>query len=398
MAVKEGYKRTDAGVIPEDWRLAKISDLTTIIGDGIHATPNYIDRSGYYFINGNNLSDGDIVYFEGTKQVSFEEYNKHMKNLNDRTILMSINGTIGNLAYYKKELVILGKSVCYINVEKSTIKAFIYYQLQNKYVGIFYDNELTGTTIKNLSLNSVRNTPIILPKNQEEQKAIATALSDIDGLIDSLSKLIEKKKKIKQGAMQELLTGKKRLEGFSGEWLEFKVEDISIVSRGRVISHIEISKSFTKKYPVYSSQTINDGIMGFLDTYDFEGDYITWTTDGVNAGTVFYRKGRFNCTNVCGTIKLKTGNYYFIAKRLGLETNKHVSRNLANPKLMNDVMKKVVITLPPTIEEQTAIATILSGMDSEIEKIQAKLDKYKAVKQGMMQELLTGRIRLLEGA
>jgi restriction endonuclease S subunit len=101
---------------------------------------------------------------------------------------------------------------------------------------------------------------------------------------------------------------------------------------------------------------------------------------------------------MCRNMQLKTGNYYFIAKRLGLETNKHVSRNLANPKLMNDVMKKVVITLPPTIEEQTAIATILSGMDSEIEKIQAKLDKYKAVKQGMMQELLTGRIRLLEGA
>ena len=135
--------------------------------------------------------------------------------------------------------------------------------------------------------------------------------------------------------------------------------------------------------------------MGYIDTYDFEGEYITWTTDGVNAGTPFYRTGKFNCTNVCGTIKLKNDNPQFVAYLLGREMPKYVSRNLANPKLMNDVVKKIEIKVPKSVEEQAAIAQILSDMDAEIEALEQKLDKYRMIKQGMMQELLTGKMRLI---
>lgn len=134
--------------------------------------------------------------------------------------------------------------------------------------------------------------------------------------------------------------------------------------------------------------------MGYIDSYDFEGDYITWTTDGVNAGKVFYRSGKFNCTNVCGTIKLIQFNHEFVSMALDNVTDKYVSKNLANPKLMNDVMKNIEIALP-SIEEQKAIAQILSDMNAEIEALEEKLEKYKTIKQGMMQELLTGRIRLI---
>ena len=146
---------------------------------------------------------------------------------------------------------------------------------------------------------------------------------------------------------------------------------------------------------MYSSQTINNGVMGYLRTFDFDGDYITWTTDGVNAGTVFYRSGKFNCTNVCGTIKCKRDNPSFVSRRLGVETPSYVATNLANPKLMNDVMKIITITLPPTFEEQTAIASVLSDMDNEIEALEQKLAKARQIKQGMMQQLLTGKIRLV---
>jgi type I restriction enzyme S subunit len=135
--------------------------------------------------------------------------------------------------------------------------------------------------------------------------------------------------------------------------------------------------------------------MGYLDTFEFEGEYITWTTDGANAGTVFARCGRFNCTNVCGTIKPISDDYKFVAMVLGTVASRHVSRHLGNPKLMNDVMKQVVIPLPHTLPEQTAIAAILSDMDAEIAELEAKLAKARQVKQGMMQELLTGRIRLV---
>ena len=126
----------------------------------------------------------------------------------------------------------------------------------------------------------------------------------------------------------------------SDSWKEFKIKDIASIGRGRVISSIKISKQKNPLYPVYSSQTSNEGIMGYLDDFMFEGEYASWTTDGANAGTVFYRNGKFNCTNVCGLLKLKKGfDTYFVSLALAEATKKYVSTNLANPKLMNNTMK-----------------------------------------------------------
>lgn len=120
----------------------------------------------------------------------------------------------------------------------------------------------------------------------------------------------------------------------SDSWEQFRIKDIAIIGRGRVISSVEISQQKNPTYPVYSSQTSNEGIMGYLDDYMFEGEYISWTTDGANAGTVFYRNGKFNCTNVCGLLKLKKGfDTHFVSLVLAEATKKYVSVNLANPKL-----------------------------------------------------------------
>jgi type I restriction enzyme S subunit len=178
------------------------------------------------------------------------------------------------------------------------------------------------------------------------------------------------------------------------DWRIQSIEQISTVGRGRVISHREIARSLNPRYPVYSSQTSDNGVMGYLDTFEFEGEYITWTTDGANAGTVFARNGRFNCTNVCGTIKLKSDNHFFVAKVLGKIAPRHVSRHLGNPKLMNDVMKRIKIPLPPTKAEQEAIAASLSNADGHIESLEQLVAKKRSIKQGTMQELLTGKKRL----
>jgi type I restriction enzyme S subunit len=178
------------------------------------------------------------------------------------------------------------------------------------------------------------------------------------------------------------------------DWLVKPIDQISTVGRGRVISHREIARSLNPRYPVYSSQTSNDGVMGYLGTFEFEGEYITWTTDGANAGTVFARNGRFNCTNVCGTIKLKSENYLFVAKILGEIAPRHVSRHLGNPKLMNDVMKQIKVPLPPTKAEQEAIAEALSDADILVESLEQLVAKKRQLKQGAMQELLTGKRRL----
>jgi len=195
----------------EDWEVKKLGEMTTEIGDGIHATPNYVENSDYFFINGNNLIDKRIVVTGNTKCVSKEEYNLLKKRLNSSTILMSINGTIGNLAFFNGEKIVLGKSAAYMCIKDGFDKHYVYFVLQSFAVKLFYENEFTGTTIRNLSLKSIRETPIQLPPNFTEQTRIATILSDMDAELSGLEGKLEKYRQLKQGMMQQLLTGKIRL-------------------------------------------------------------------------------------------------------------------------------------------------------------------------------------------
>ena len=178
------------------------------------------------------------------------------------------------------------------------------------------------------------------------------------------------------------------------DWRVVSVEDVAIVGRGRVISHRDIARAHNPQFPIYSSQTSNDGVMGYIDTFEFEGEYITWTTDGANAGTVFARNGRFNCTNVCGTIKLTSDSHSFVARVLAGFAPYHVSRHLGNPKLMNDIMKRVKIPLPSTRQEQDAIATALNDVDALLGGLDRLIAKKHDLKQSAMQQLLTGQTRL----
>ncbi|MFK1926344.1 restriction endonuclease subunit S [Bacteroides fragilis] len=184
----------------------------------------------------------------------------------------------------------------------------------------------------------------------EEQRKIAEFLSLIDERIATQNKIIEDLKKLKSAISLNVL--------HSDKWEQFKIKDIAQIGRGRVISSIEIGQQKSPTYPVYSSQTSNDGIMGYLDDYMFEGEYISWTTDGANAGTVFYRNGKFNCTNVCGLLKLrKEFDTHFVSLVLAEATKKYVSINLANPKLMNNTMGNIQIRLPK-LEEQKRISIV----------------------------------------
>lgn len=165
------------------WREVDLEEAVDILGDGLHGTPNYDENGDYYFINGNNL-DGEIIIDNKTKRVGYEEYIKHKKELNDRTIFVSINGTLGNVAVYKGEKVILGKSACYFNVKKDINKEFIkYIMLSSKFKNYLYSHA-TGTTIKNMGLKQMRGFKFNLPPEQE-QKAIAHVLSTVDEKIEA---------------------------------------------------------------------------------------------------------------------------------------------------------------------------------------------------------------------
>ena len=172
-------------------------------------------------------------------------------------------------------------------------------------------------------------------------------------------------------------------------WNNFLVKDAFDIGRGRVISKDEI-RDKSGRYPVYSSQSTNNGRMGSINTYDFDGEYVTWTTDGAYAGTVFYRKGKFNCTNVCGTIKDNNSypvNMRFIAEYLSTVAKNHVSY-VGNPKLMNGIFGEIEILSPP-LPEQKKIASILTSVDEVIENTQKQVDKLQDLKKATMNELLT---------
>ncbi len=173
----------------------------------------------------------------------------------------------------------------------------------------------------------------------------------------------------------------------ASEWEVKKIGDIFRVTRGEVLSMKLVSESYSTEtpYPVYSSQTKNNGLSGYYSDYLYE-DAITWTTDGANAGDVKYRKGKFYCTNVCGVLISEDGYANsFVAELLNTVTKKHVLY-VGNPKLMNGVMAQIQIPFPQ-IEEQRKIADCLSSLDEVIELQAKKLDSLKTHKKGLMQQL-----------
>lgn len=194
--------------------------------------------------------------------------------------------------------------------------------------------------------------------------------------------------------MQKLLTGEVLLDGSKVDIEEFKIKDICKIGRGRVISKKEM-KEKKGGYPVYSSQTYNKGEIGSLNTYDFDGEYITWTTDGAYAGTVFHRNGKFNCTNVCGVLEVTKENIdpRYLALVLADNTQKYVVKH-GNPKLMNNIMGIIQVKIIKDYKYQQRICDFFDYIDNYLESLEKELEYLKEQKKGLMQQLLTGKTRV----
>ena len=188
-----------------EWEEYKLEDITAEIGDGIHATPIYDDNGTFYFVNGNNISEYGITITATTQKVTEEEaLRNNASALNSYSILLSINGTIGNVALYKNEPIMLGKSACYINVSSNINRNYIFYYLMMPKCQFYFTSELTGTTIKNLSLKSVRKTKVLLP-NANEQSKIARLFDAINERIATQNKIIDKLQSLIKGMEDNLL-------------------------------------------------------------------------------------------------------------------------------------------------------------------------------------------------
>jgi len=225
-----------------------------------------------------------------------------------------------------------------------------------------------------------------------EQQKIAAFLTAVDNKIEQLSKKQALLGEYKKGLMQQIFSQAIRFKADDGsdfpDWKENKVDEFMEVTRGQVLAVPEMRQVESEifKYPVYSSQTKNNGLTGYYTDYLFE-DCITWTTDGANAGDVNYRAGKFYCTNVCGVLRSKKGYANLcIAQILNSVSRRYVSY-VGNPKLMNNVMEKIKISIPSSINEQTKIANFLSSVDSKIEQVGKQLDESKQFKKALLQQM-----------
>ena len=232
--------------IPATWNWARLSNITSILGDGIHGTPEYDATGTVYFINGNNLSNGSIEIKADTKKVSEQEAEKHKRLLNSTTILVSINGTLGNVAFYNGENVILGKSACYFNLMGNIYKQYIKHILETEYFTEYAKNVATGSTIKNVPLAGMRNFLIPVPPITEQHRIIQGMVrlahsivryNDAQTKLDLLNNVLNEK--LKKSVLQEAIQGKLvpqiAEEGTAQELLEqIKAEKEKLVKEGKL--------------------------------------------------------------------------------------------------------------------------------------------------------------------
>ena len=370
MTVKQGYKLTEVGVIPEDWAVKKMGDIAPL-QRGFDLPTSQLQEGIY-----------PVVYSNGvlTRHNAFKVYAVG--------VVTGRSGTIGKI-HYIAENYWPHNTTLWVTSFKDNSPKFIYYL----YTFIKLERFGTGSGVPTLNRNDVHAYKSAIPPSIPEQTAIANALSNADAYINSLEQLIAKKQQIKQGTMQQLLTGKKRLEGFSGEWKEAFIEDIAEITTGNKNTQDRVEDGV---YPFFvRSQKIER-----INSYSFGCEAVVTAGDGVGTGKVFhYVHGKFDLHQRAYALynfsEDVNGVFIFlIFKESFFNRIMQMTAKSSVDSVRRDMIAKMKVILPP-LPEQTAIANILTNMDNDIQELQNKLTKAKQIKQGMMQELLTGKTRLI---
>lgn len=371
----------------------------------MHGTPKYSDDGDVYFINGNNLVNGKIVVTEETKRVTKEEQSKSDKLLDENTILMSINGTIGNLAWYKGETLMLGKSAAYITVSDFN-KEFVYTYLQTCQIRNHFLNNLTGTTIKNLGLKTIRETLIFVPDSSEQQK-IGTFFKQLDDTITLHQRKIEALKQMKKGFLQQLFPEKGenipkvRFTDFKEEWEQRKLGDLATIVRGASPRPIQDSKWFDNESNIgwlrISDVTEQNGRIYHLEQHISElgqektrvltephlllsiaatvgKPVVNYVKTGVHDGFLIFLKPTFEREFMFQWLEMFRPQWQKYGQP-GSQVN-----------LNSELVRNQEIALP-NIEEQTAIASFFKQLDDTIALHQNKLDQLNKLKTAFLQKM-----------
>lgn len=420
--VKPGYKQTEIGVLPDSWDTITFEECFTILPN------NTLSRAELNYNGGEvqNIHYGDILVkfpavldcsTEGLPYINKENVSKASKGfLRDGDLIMADTA----------EDVIVGKSTEVIGIGDSKVVSGLHTipcrpkdaeMFAPKWLGYFINHctyhdqmipYITGIKVSSVSKSAISSTVIAVPP-KPVQETIAEALSDIDALIVNLEKMITKKKAIKQGAMQELLTGKRRLPGFDGEWVELEIGKNGHLLRESIDPQTHPNVMFSeysmpafddgqmavKKYgaDMHSNRTVIYGPMLLFNKLNVRQKRI-WLVNATEDNAV--------CSSEFLPYYSEAIDLHLLQQLLSIEkvTNDFIGMSTGTSNSQKRITPKnfleYTIYVPEDIREQAAIAEILANMDKEIDQLQKSLNKYQLVKQGMMSELLTGRIRLID--
>lgn len=397
--IETKFKHTDIGPVPKEWEVKTLSEVGSFSkGRGISRAESNSGklpavRYGELYTDHND-------YIKKFRSYISTDVAKGAKLIHKGDILFAASGET------KEDI---GKSVAFINdFDAYAGGDIIILSPQGNYdpiyLGFISNSKLVqsqkasrgqGDAVVHIVTSDLGTIQIPLPP-LPEQRRIASALMKVDGLIANLDKLIAKKQAIKKGAMQELLTGKKRLPGFKGEWKEVRLGDIFNISAGGDLDKKHFSPSYSSlfQYPIYSNSFQNHGLYGYTSIPKYKSETITVTGRGY-LGHAEYRDKSYDAIIriIILTPKMKV-NCYLISEIINF-SKPFVIESTSIPQLTAPQVAQSVVEIPP-LPEQRAIAHVLSVMDSDISLLEQKREKMKAVKQGMMHDLLTGRIRLTE--
>lgn len=397
MKIPQGYKYTELGIIPEDWEIKRISEFTDIITGGTPNTslPEYWGGD-IKWMNSGELNLKFVKDVEG--RITNEGLNNsstHLIPTNCVLIGLAGQGKTRGTAAFTLIPLCTNQSIAAILPSNEHNSLYLYYVVDSLYEYLRLLSSGDGGR-GGLNKNLLNSLQIKMPKSIEEQRRIAEVLSDVDGLIAALDKKIAKKKLIKQATMQQLLTGKKRLQGFSGEWSNKCIYDICEILDNKRIP-LNDKQRVAGQYPYCGA----NGIVDYINQYIFEEELILIAEDGGNfeqfetRPIAYIMNGKYWVNNHAHILKAKLDfSQSFIFHQL---VHKNITDYIVGgtrSKLTRARLEQISLYIPNDKTEQQAIATILSDMDAEISDLERKRDKYKLLKNGMLQKLLTGQIRL----
>jgi|SRR5665213_340726 len=385
----------DVGIIPGDWSVTQLRSTVLHHNSGIY-------KKSELYGNGSNIVGVSDLYgidcVDGQRfaevPLSRAELAKHTLARNDllygesslvregiaRTVYVTELGAGTAFAWHTRR---------YAVDQRKLSSVFAYYYLQTHRARKHMVDQCIQTAITGINTVAYFACPVLLPP-LPEQRAIASALSDVDALLDGLERLIAKKRDLKQAAMQQLLTGQTRLPGFRGEWKAKKLAEVCSMKSGESITSAHIDQD--SPYPCYGG----NGLRGRTSRSTHKGCYALVGRQGALCGNVVIVEGQFFASEhaIVVTAAPQT-DIRWLGYVLGRMNLNQYSESSAQPGLSVSKVLQLTIEIPPTISEQTAIATVLSDMDAELAALEARRNKTRDLKQAMMQELLTGRIRLV---